>query len=249
MEKNSKIDTIIPKDKWKFDEGVTSTFINMLERSIPQYDIMRKSVYNLGCGILEKFCEKEQYNILDLGCSNGLALENFISAYGMKSTYTGVDVSDPMLVEAKSRFKKYIDPPYNYPIYIYKEDLRNKFPEFHKYNLILSVLTVQFIPIEYRQNLIQKVYDTLSPNGGFIMVEKVLGNTACLNDMFVEEYLKMKTCNGYTEEQIERKRFSLEGVLVPMTSTWNIDMLKQAGFKKIDTFWRWMNFEGLICIK
>ena len=59
----------------------------------------------------------------------------------------------------------------------------------------------------------------------------------------------MKKQNGYTEEQIERKRLSLEGVLVPVTSDWNIDLLKQAGFRQVDIFWKWMNFVGYIAFK
>jgi tRNA (cmo5U34)-methyltransferase len=65
----------------------------------------------------------------------------------------------------------------------------------------------------------------------------------------VDLYYKMKSDNGYSQEQIERKRLSLEGVLVPVTAKWNEELLKQAGFKYIDCFWRWMNFAGWIAIK
>ena len=81
------------------------------------------------------------------------------------------------------------------------------------------------------------------------MVEKVLGNTSELNSLFVKNYYDMKLQNGYSQEQIDRKRLSLEGVLVPVTNDWNIDLLKQAGFRQVDVFWRWMNFVGYIAIK
>ena len=48
---------------------------------------------------------------------------------------------------------------------------------------------------------------------------------------------------GILKIKLNEKRLSLEGVLVPVTSNWNIDLLKQAGFRKIDVFWRWMNFK------
>jgi hypothetical protein len=67
--------------------------------------------------------------------------------------------------------------------------------------------------------------------------------------MMVHEYYGMKAQNGYTQEQIERKRLSLEGVLVPVTARWNEEMLAAAGFTQIDCFWRWMNFAGWIAIK
>ena len=55
--------------------------------------------------------------------------------------------------------------------------------------------------------------------------------------------------SGYNQESIERKRLSLEGVLVPVTAGWNEDILHSAGFLHIDCFWRWMNFAGWMAIK
>ena len=59
----------------------------------------------------------------------------------------------------------------------------------------------------------------------------------------------MKRENGYTEEEIQRKRLSLEGALVPLTARMNEDMLRGAGFHEVDCFWRWMNFAGWIAVK
>jgi len=241
-EKSSSLNHSIQGDKWEFDKEVTSCFEDMLERSIPQYSIMRKSAFNLGCKILEG---KNNKSILDLGCSNGLSLEPFVLKYGAKARYKGVDVSEPMLKSAKERFQGYIDVNI---VDIQYMDVTREFPD-NIFSLIMSVLTIQFTPIEYRQKIIQNIYDSLEKNGGFIMVEKVLGNCSELNEIMVDEYLSLKENNGYTKDQIIRKQMALEGVLVPVTSAWNVDLLKQAGFRKIDVFWRWMNFEGYICIK
>lgn len=235
-------DDIIAKEKWEFDNDVTDCFDDMLTRSIPQYEVMRQSVTNLGMKILEKNKTK---SILDMGCSNGLSLEPYAHKFGAHARYKGIDVSEPMLEEAKKRFQGFIKVNLMDIDYM---DLRTDFPN-DIYSLIQSILTIQFTPIEYRQMIIQRVYDNLCNGGAFIMVEKVLGNTNELNEIMIGEYLKMKKQNGYTNEQIERKKLSLEGVLVPVTSNWNMDLLKQAGFKKIDVFWRWMNFEGYIAIK
>lgn len=239
-------DDIVMLDKWEFNESVTNCFENMLERSIPEYNTMRNIVFNLGCEIIDKSIKNNEVaNILDIGCSNGLSLESFINKYGLFAKYKGIDISPPMIKQARCRFENYIDCGV---VNIENIDLRRDFPE-GAYNLITSILTVQFTPIEYRQGIIKNIYDGLTNNGAFIMVEKVLGNSNEINNIMINTYLKMKKDNGYTEEQIEKKRTSLEGVLVPLTSNWNIDLLKQAGFKKVDVFWRWMNFEGYIAIK
>ena len=86
-------------------------------------------------------------------------------------------------------------------------------------------------------------------SGAFVFVEKVLGNTADLDDLMVKLYLTLKGKNQYSDKQIERKKMSLEGVLVPVTAKWNEELLKMAGFKEIDCFWRWMNFAGWVATK
>ena len=62
-------------------------------------------------------------------------------------------------------------------------------------------------------------------------------------------YRMKKSNSGYSIDEIDRKSASLEGVLVPVTAKWNEDMLREAGFKSVDCFWRWMNFAGWIAIK
>jgi len=230
--------------KWKFDEEVTDCFEDMLERSIPQYSVMRDAVFNLGCKVLDNHFLSGS-TILEIGCSNGLSLEPFVHKYGVYHRYKGIDISEPMLEEAKKRFAGLIKTNI---VQIDNHNITKGLPK-DLYGLITSILTIQFTPIEYRQSIIQDVYDKMLTHGAFIMVEKVLGNCSEINEIMVDTYLEMKESKGYTREQIERKKLSLEGVLVPVTSNWNIDLLKQAGFKKIDVFWRWMNFEGYIAIK
>ena len=239
----SNYDNVEPKEKWEFDESVAECFENMLERSIPQYEVMRNSVTELVYDIINTKPRKDSFQILDIGCSDGLMLDRLLKKFNNVGYYEGIDVSEAMLKKANDRFKN------NKNVSIEKLDLREDFPHLY-YDVITSVLTIQFVAIEYRQNIIQNIYDSLSKvNGCFIMVEKVLGNTAQLNNLFVNNYYKQKEINGYSKEQIERKRLSLEGVLVPVTNDWNIELLKQAGFRQIDVFWRWMNFVGYIAIK
>ena len=76
-----------------------------------------------------------------------------------------------------------------------------------------------------------------------------MSGLARLNRLFVEEYLALKERNGYSREEIDRKRFSLEGVLVPVTAAWNEDMLRGCGFRSVDCFWRQLNFAGWIAVK
>jgi len=76
-----------------------------------------------------------------------------------------------------------------------------------------------------------------------------LGATADIDAALVSEYLSLKAANGYSAEEIERKRLSLEGALVPLTARFNEDLLPCAGFGQVDCFWRWSNFAGWLAIR
>ncbi len=127
-------------------------------------------------------------------------------------------------------------------------DLRKEFPPLPA-SVVLSVLTIQFTPIEYRQRIIHNVFDSLLPGGAFILVEKILADTDGLDETMVRLYYDLKHQNGYTTEEIDRKRLALEGVLVPVTAAWNEQLLRRAGFDQVDCFWRWCNFAGWLAIK
>lgn len=227
-------DEIIAKSKWNFDSDVTEVFDDMLERSIPDYNVMRSLVYNVG-----KHYVRIGKTIIDIGCSNGNAIAPFIAKYGDDIECIMCDVSQPMIDKCRERFGN-MDIRYH--------DITEGLPDADAC-LILGILTIQFTPIEYRQKIISSIYERLCKGGAFIFVEKVLGNTDELDDLFVSEYYRIKSDNSYTQEQIASKRKSLEGVLVPITAKWNEDMLKTAGFRKIDCFWRHLNFAGWVAIK
>jgi len=81
------------------------------------------------------------------------------------------------------------------------------------------------------------------------LVEKVLGSSAPIDDILTRHHYALKSANGYTAEQIERKRLALEGVLVPVAGRWNEDLMREAGFNHIECFWRWCNFAAWIALK
>jgi tRNA (cmo5U34)-methyltransferase len=228
-------------EKWAFDQDVTDCFEDMLRRSIPQYDVMRSAVTSLASSYAQPGTA-----IVDLGTSRGEALAQLYSELGVNNRYVGVDISEPMLKAARQTLASGIRAGL---VSIEALDLRLGYPRYKNVSVVLSVLSLQFTPIEYRQRIVQDVYNSLLPGGAFIFVEKMLGADAKLDGIMVEQYYRMKADSGYPREEIERKRVALEGVLVPITARWNEDLLRQAGFRRVDCFWRWMNFGGFIALK
>lgn len=223
----------MPDGAWEFDQSVTEAFDDMLTRSVPDIDEMRRGVTALATSYLP-----ENGVVLDIGCSRGSALAHVIEQRPDVRAI-GVEISEPMLDAARQRFAD------NSNVTIIKHDLRDGLPDVQA-DVTLSILTLQFTPLEYRQNLMATIHERTSR--ALILVEKVLGATAEINNSMVKAYYDMKRLNGYSDEAIERKRLSLEGVLVPVTAAWNEDLIRAAGWHSVDAFWRWMNFAGWVAL-
>lgn len=230
-------DNHLAGDRWAFDADVTHVFEDMLRRSIPQYDVMRDTVTRLALS----YAKPDTY-IVGLGCSRGDDLAPLVNELDPAYSFLGLEVSPPMIEAARARFAACVN------VEITQHDLRTGYPDVAA-SVTLSVLTLQFTPIEYRPRIVRDICNSTLPCGAFIMVEKLLGGTAEIDALYVQHYYAMKRAHGYTDDQIERKRLSLEGVLVPVTARWNEELLRDAGFRQVECFWRWLNFAGWIAIK
>lgn len=253
MQCTPNIDNVVPEGKWVFDDSVTKCFDNMLERSIPEYEAMRKACFDVG----SRFVQPGTF-IVDLGCSRGEALAPFVDSFSHYNRFIGVEVSQPMKNAAQERFGILCNPAENPQVLITDTDLRTGYPlpvhhtngwSNRKASLTLCVLTLQFTPIERRLQILHNIYKNTVNGGAIILVEKVLGSTATIDEALVDSYYDVKRSNGYTDDDIERKRLALEGVLVPVTAKWNEELLLNTGFKQVDCFWRNLNFAGWVAIK
>ncbi len=232
-------DNVTPKGKWEFDSEVAKCFADMLERSIPDYKSMRSLVYETG----EKYIQPNTW-LVDVGCSTGLATEPFFKRHGNELRYYFCDNSTDMLAECADKFK---DGMSGTQVIFSNADFWNTdMPD--NTSLCLCILSMQFMPTSYRQFMINTIYDRLTEGGAFIFVEKVIGSKR-MDDTLVDLYYQMKRANGYTDEKIMEKRKSLENVLSPLKAKWNEDMLHEAGFEKVDMFWRCLNFCGWVAVK
>jgi tRNA (cmo5U34)-methyltransferase len=189
--------------------------------------------------------QQDGTDIVDLGCSRGEAMASLLARFYGRNRFVGVEVSEPMLIAARDRFAREIDRGL---VAIQHLDLRETYPQVNA-SVTLSVLTLMFVPLEHRARVVRDMYDHLLPGGALLLVEKILGSCPALDERMVASYYDFKRRNGYSQEEITRKRLSLEGVLVPVTAAWNEDLLRMAGFTMIDTFWRWQNFAGWVAVK
>ena len=80
---------------------------------------------------------------------------------GKKLNLIGIDNSKPMISLAKK-----------YKNITFKHKNLEKF-SFLKCDLIFSLYTIQFLKPEYRQDLLNKIYNSLNWGGAFVFFEKI----------------------------------------------------------------------------
>ena len=113
------------------------------------------------------------------------------------------------------------------------------------------MVSIQFTPIEYRQRIYAELYKRLKPGGALIVMEKVRGISADMDDLLRDLYYDENARNGLSQEATEKKRKSIERFLVPETDAQNHENLYQAGFSKykVARFWQDLQFCSYLAIK
>lgn len=224
----------LPDSNWKFDDSVVPVFDEHVKQSVPMYEEIHSLVTDISGWFLQ-----DGTNVYDVGTSTGKVLWNLTERYNKEIQYYGIDNSIEMIEKIKAN-----NPSFE----LIKQDITKEFnPE--NASLITSILTMQFIREDLRQQIVNSIYNGLNKGGAFIFVEKIVGNNARFNEIWTELYHEMKIKNGLSEKHVFDKSRSIRGVMKPYTIQENMEMLQEAGFKDIDTFFKWNNFVGIVGIK
>ena len=217
----------------KFDFDTIQSFDDHILQSIPNYDILFSSILRIS----DYFRDKNKI-IYDLGCSTGKLLTyiNRVEKYDGKMI--GIDYSRNLLPENTKEYDNisFIEANLNKPFV------------FSNACLIFSIFTLQFLRKEARQQLIKNVYNGLCNGGAFIIAEKTYVSEGQFQDIFTFSYYDYKKAS-FTPEQILSKEKDLRTILKPNYAHENIEMLHEAGFNKIQMFYKFFQFEAYLCIK
>lgn len=224
--------------QFEFDEQVASVFDDMIERSVPYYkDVL---------GLIVDFCKMNTDSInhsaciYDLGCSTGTTLLALSQVLSCK--FIGIDNSQAMLSKAILKAEAYgVDITF-----LCEDVLKHKFLPS---SIVIANYIFQFIRPMQRDTLLQNIYNSLVDGGILIISEKMTSHNRMLDKQMIERYLRYKMEQGYTQNEISRKRQALENVLVPFSLEENITMLKNAGFSAIEVLFKWVNFGTIIAKK
>lgn len=192
--------------QWRFDATIADQFDYIARREIPDY----LRVIDLCVRIISK-SKIEQPKIIDVGSALGQTLKQLYEA-GYQNIY-GVDCSADML--AKSFNKATLIHSDYFPV------------DQAPFDYVIANWVLHFIP--ERTAYLKDIKKSLAPGGTLILTEKV-SSSECTHDL----YYDLKRANGVSEEEIERKRRQIEGVLVTYPLTWYMETLTCLGFDQIE---------------
>jgi len=203
---------------WKFNGSMVEHFEEHVSKSVPLYaeghDLIVK---------LSDYFIKDDSICYELGSSAGTLTHKLAKAHDFRSSkFVGLEVELDMVKKANELYQ-------GNNLSFICDDMTTA----------TLYYTIQFIHPKLRQELINKIYESLNWGGAFILYEKVRANDARFQDIISNLYMEYKLDQGYSAEEIIGKS-STQG---------NIDMLKRAGFVDILSIQKYMNFEGFLVIK
>ena len=228
-----------PIGDFSFGDDVARVFEDMLCRSVPSYDEIQRMIREIAGDFAV-----EGTNVYDLGCSAGTTLRN-LDSLSQRVRLVGIDSSPSMIAKAEENFAQ---APLKHSYTLLCRDL-NEGPRLENASVAVMSLTLQFVRPLYRERILKEIREGLNGDGCLLLVEKVLAEESLLNRLYVKYYYDFKRRNGYSELEIARKREALENVLIPYRLKENEELLRNAGFRAVDVFFKWYNFCGLVALR
>ena len=228
---------------FQFNEEVADVFDDMLLRSVPFY----LEQQGLIAEIAQRFASPDTL-VVDLGCSTGTTLIRLAKLLHSSIKLVGYDNSEPMLDRARNNAA---DSGVSDRIAFCYEDF-NEYSDhlaIDNVSVVTICWTLQFVRPARRNRLIRKIYQGMVDGGVLIVTDKVLSNDSNINRYFIDFYYDFKRRNNYSEEEISKKREALENVLIPYSMDENFALFRRNGFSSVETFFKWYNFAGFLCVK
>jgi tRNA (cmo5U34)-methyltransferase len=226
-------------EAFRFDANVADVFQDMIERSVPGYGLVLQLI-----GVLTERYAQENSRLYDLGCSLGASTLQLRRHAPASCHIIGVDTSPAMVERCQSNLGRDHSAA-SYEISL--EDLRET--SIEQASVVVLNFTLQFVPDEERQAILTQICDGLLPGGVLLLAEKIRFDNDEQQALMTDLHHDFKRQQGYSDLEIAQKRAALENVLVPNSENEHRQRLHQAGFSKVESCVRCMNFEAFLAIK
>lgn len=216
-----------------FDDAVAAVFPDMIRRSVPGYE----TVVPLS-GLLAARHATPGGRCYDLGCSLGATALAIVRALkSVDCDVIAVDNSDSMLAQARANLP-------DEPIQWLLDDIQTT--PIESACAVVMNYTLQFVPPEERLDLLSRIRAGLRQDGVLIVSEKIRFDDPAQQAYFDAAHLEFKRANGYSDLEISQKRNALEDVMKPDTLDAHAVRFADAGFSKVNVWFRCLNWASFI---
>ncbi|MGZ9898409.1 carboxy-S-adenosyl-L-methionine synthase CmoA [Shewanella gaetbuli] len=242
---NSELDNIYATPSHQvsdfvFDQKVAGVFNDMIRRSVPGYAQIINTI-----GDFADSHVTPNTNVYDLGCSLGAASLTIRRRIEQRNcNIIAVDNSESMIQRCKENLSAYVSDT---NVELICGDIRNI--EISNASMVVLNFTLQFLPVEDRDELIGKIYRGLLPGGMLVISEKLRFDDNKMQQLLDKHHLDFKRANGYSELEISQKRSALENVMKPDTLTHHHSRFDNCGFSHYSTWFQCFNFVSMVAIK
>lgn len=220
-------------------------FDNHISNSIRGYEFLIEDTINLS-----QYFINDGSIVYDIGCSTGKMLSNMKSInnkYAPDANYVGIEISTAFESEMRvTEERVYKDENFTGNFRLVIADARDY--NMADANLITSIFTLQFMPLEDRMELVNNIYQSLKPGGGFIFAEKFVSSIPKIHQMLTFMFYDYKR-KHFSGDEILDKEKELRHMLKPLERDELINMMKEVGFTNIEPFWQNHSFVGYLAIK
>lgn len=223
-----------------FDTAVVDVFPDMIRRSVPGYETIIALLGTLG----NQYAQ-DNSTIYDLGCSLGAAtLSLYQQVQAENVTFIGIDNAPAMIAQCEQNLQKHMPDSQHELICqdIQDTDITNA-------SVVVINFTLQFLPVETRKALLEKIYHGLLPGGCLILSEKIRFTDEEKQEHMTEWHHAFKRANHYSDMEVSQKRAALDNVLIPDTPETHIERLQASGFNQVEQWFQCFTFSSFIAIK
>lgn len=223
---------------FRFDQDVVKVFDDMVRRSVPGYDSMIQMI-----GLIARMYGQDNTNYYDLGSSTGaITLSIALNNKSNNNQFFAIDNSKEMVEQCEKNLHNKVDN-----LQAICDDINQV--KINSASIVVLNLTLQFIDVNLRSNLIKKIYDGLESGGILIISEKIHFDDAVTQNQITKLHMDFKKENGYSELEIANKRQAIENVLITETKEQHLNRLRDCGFVETSCFFQCLNFVSFLSVK
>ena len=223
---------------FRFDQDVVKVFDDMVRRSVPGYDSMIQMI-----GLIARMYGQDNTNYYDLGSSTGaITLSIALNNKSKNNQFFAIDNSKEMVEQCEKNLHNKVDN-----LQAICDDINQV--RINSASIVVLNLTLQFIDVNLRSNLIKKIYDGLESGGILIISEKIHFDDAVTQNQITKLHMDFKKENGYSELEIANKRQAIENVLITETKEQHLNRLRDCGFVETSCFFQCLNFVSFLSVK